>query len=435
MRPESEDSDVLTISRFVAQEAREAGVVVRFQRRMRRSLLTVASAALIGPLLGGCANTLEDITSHRYRDKLWDSPFHTLFSSDDPMYVLRNAKEADDRAKAMLVVKEPKARKGSDADQEELIAILEKSATSDMHSVCRINAIEALSRFQDPRASRILLAAYHNAGNESPAGIDPVQGHGVVQAVRKTRTFEPAPSFSQDQVGTIQCRALESLGKKQSPDALELLCEIASTPIKMPARATDLDALTQENSALEQFDLRLAAIRALGNYKGNQRAAQVLYRIAATEKKDVAPRDRAYLCLVQVTDKDYPWDSPEWPKFLKMESLVPPKAAPTTSDKSTTTQAAASVPGQNRPPGGQSPQGPTGAAMLSRPLAPMSQPGQLNPTPTGAIAPIQNPAAIPIQPALLPAFPAAGPGAPAIIQQPSNTPGPPLMNPSTGDLR
>jgi hypothetical protein len=288
-------------------------VVAPFKRCGWRAWRTGAAASCLLPFIAGCAGTVDTLTSQRFRD----SPFHTLFHSDDPVYVLRNVQEGDDRAKAMLLVKEPKKNGKSDEEQTEIIQILGSSATSDKQLYCRLNAIEALSRFDDPRSASILVTAYRNANQdvplESPAAVD-----GVALAGHKVRSpLSPVTSFTPENIITIQCRALEALGKKRTPEAFSLLCEVATTPPKKDVKATEFDALSQGSLGQDQTELRLAAIRALENYKKDAQAARVLYQIMTTERALVEIKSRAHLSLMAVTDKDYEPMSPEWAALVK----------------------------------------------------------------------------------------------------------------------
>lgn len=295
--------------------------MIRFQCGGWRTALAAVAAGLIVPIFSGCAGTVDTLTSRRFRE----SPFRTLFYSDDPMYVLRNVPEADDRERAMRAVKEPKRSGGSQADQDELIQILSASATSDKQFVCRNSAIAALAQFEDPRAAQILVTAYHNAAIDAPED-SPQPSNGVVQASRKTRTaFAPVTSFTPEQIAELRGAALKALSEKRSPEALALLCEVAAAPAKVEVKPSDIEALLQQGPNQEKFDLRMAAIRALANYKGDRQAAVTLYKIMTTER-DPGPRNRARIGLMEVTGKDYPWDSPKWPELLQIsaEPVRPP---------------------------------------------------------------------------------------------------------------
>src|SRR5439155_9633447 len=164
-----------------------------------------------------------------------ERPFHTLFTSEDPLEVLEKVQEGDDRVRAMKNLKEPRENGGTAAQQDRVIAILQASATTEKRPLCRLSAIEALGRFKDPRAGQILIAAYHNAPHDggpaaavgSPEPVSPagVSGLGIKIAVS---TFTP------ETVTTLQCRALEAIGKNRSREGLQLLLQVATTTIDRP---------------------------------------------------------------------------------------------------------------------------------------------------------------------------------------------------------
>lgn len=278
----------------------------------RFSKMAFTGAALLFPFFCGCAGTIDTLTSQRFKD----DPFRVMFSSEDPMWVLENVPEGDQRAKAMAAVKEPKQRGGNDEEQKRVMELIAASATSDKQVVCRLGAIEALSRFDDPQSSKILVAAYHNAAIEAPKD----EGNSdIVQAGRKVRTqFAPVSTFTPDQVVMIQCRALEALGKKRTPEGLALLCEVAAKPAKKETKP-EADPLAASDLGQDSFDLRLAAIRALAHYKNDMQAARVLYQIMTTER-EVGPRCRAYDSLKKVTGKDFEWNSPDWRLVLQIKA-------------------------------------------------------------------------------------------------------------------
>lgn len=364
---------------------------VHSRRRGWRGLL-LGAITLPLPWITGCAGTFDDVTSQRFLDQ----PFHTLFHRDDPIYVLRNVQEADDRAKAMLVVKEPKTSGGNDALQDEVLKYLTDAATSDPHTICRLNAIETLGRFEDPRTANVLLTAYHRAGvDATPEPPSAKNNNGVMQAAfwnKKRSTAFNVPSFSPDQVLTMQCRALEALGRKHTPEAVELLIQVAMTPVKLENKASETDVLLQtaSNSAgQDQFDLRLAAIRGLGYCTGDPRVGQVLYKIMIGEKKDVATKSRAHISLVKVMDKDYPPESPEWVNLLKIDPATLPVAAKVPAPKQAGPKEPGRLPISDVPTGQQPAPGPanltrsppSGAGIVGPPPF-QPQPGPPSVTPT-----------------------------------------------------
>ena len=79
-------------------------------------------------------------------------------------------------------LKEPIRNKGSQEDQDIIINVLAKAATSDSSPVIRLEAIGALGRFEDPRAVDILIYAYMNAHGRKGVESPPVPRPTVVQA-------------------------------------------------------------------------------------------------------------------------------------------------------------------------------------------------------------------------------------------------------------
>lgn len=282
------------------------------------SRLILGSAASVALGLGGCAGTYDTLTSQRFKER----PFHTLFSSDDPMYVLENVQEGDDRVRAMKKLKEPRENGGSAADQDKAIAILQESATTDKRPLCRLAAVEALSRFKDPRAGSILITAFQNAPFDTPGApsatsdITPTASFGGVKTA--------VSSFTPGTVTSIQCLVLQSLGEQRSPDSLNLLLRVAAAPtekklpkpggIEAAGASVGLDAAFRSSEA-DPIDVRLSAIRSLGNYKGDPNAAQALISILRVEK-DVALRGRAHESLTKITGQDFPPNAAAWSAWM-----------------------------------------------------------------------------------------------------------------------
>jgi hypothetical protein len=273
---------------------------------------------LIGTTLGltGCAGTYDLITSQRFKER----PFHTLFTSEDPIQVLETVQEGDARVRAMRNLKEPRENGGTAEQQDKVLAILQASATTEKRSLCRLAAVEALSRFKDPRAGQILVAAYHQAPHDTPqatgthTGVTPVGVNGLPSR-------SGVSSFTPDTVTTIQCQALEALGKNRSPESLQLLVRVATTPTERPkpggvepaGALTSLDAAPP--SEVDRTDVRLAAIRALGSYENDPTAIRALVGVLRTDK-DVAVRGRAHEALVNITKQDLPPDGQVWTDWL-----------------------------------------------------------------------------------------------------------------------
>lgn len=280
------------------------GSVVR--RTLSKLFLLSAGAWALG--LTGCSGTYDFVTSQRFRS----DPFGAMFRSEDPIMVLETNPEGDERVRAMKSLKEPLKNGGTTADQDRLIALLQTSATTDRRALCRLAAVEALSRFEDERAIPILLAAYENSPYDAP------QENRAIAQVGVGNPKLMASAFTPDTVTTLQCTILESLGKHRHPQGLNLLCEvIVGTGTKDRAKVEQAGFLGEHLGPTESnhMDVRLAAIRAIGNYEGDAKAAQVLVNVMNTNK-DVAIRGRAHEALVSITGQDLPPEPKAWNDWL-----------------------------------------------------------------------------------------------------------------------
>lgn len=273
-------------------------------QRLARILLMVAGTGG----LTGCAGTYDMLTSQRFRER----PFATLFSSDDPVWVLENVNDGDERVRAMRRLSEP-----SSANQrDKVIEILSSSATTDRQPMIRLAAIGALSDFEDPRASQILVSAYNNAPHENPQQKNDIQPAGGLNLRGSQSGFTP------DTVLSIQCLVLESLSKHRSPDSLKLLCDVALNGPKLPAKSKVepmgyKDPLAPESglNTEDGRDVRLAAIRALRTYERETQAIQTLIEVLKRER-DVALRSRAHESLTLITGQDFPADAAVWNEWV-----------------------------------------------------------------------------------------------------------------------
>jgi HEAT repeat protein len=287
-------------------------------RSMARTMWMAAAAAAFG--LTGCAGTYDLVTSQRFKER----PFHTLFASEDPIEVLEKVQEGDDRVRAMRNLKEPRENCGTAAQQDRVIAILQASATTEKRPLCRLAAVEALGRFKDPRAGQILIAAYHNAPNDGGPTAGAGSPEGVTPAAVSGLAIKGALStFTPETVTTLQCLSLEAIGKTRSADGLQLLLQVASAPAERPKLggvqpAGALVSLEATNlpSEGDKIDVRLAAIRALGNYEKDPSATRALVGVLRADK-DVAVRGRAHESLVKITGQDLPADGQAWANWLE----------------------------------------------------------------------------------------------------------------------
>ncbi len=303
------------ISGFILQFAK-GGEGDAVARSIARTVFGVATVAAFG--LTGCAGTYDLITSQRFKER----PFHTLFTSEDPIKVLETDQAGDDRVRAMKKLEEPREHGGSTDQQDRVIAILEQSATTEQRPLCRLAAIEALSRFKDPRVGPILLKAYNNSAYDAPAA--EIKGSAVSPAAVNGLAIKNAISqFTPDTVTSIQCMTIDGLGRRRNPEGLKLLIQIALAPAQRPkpsgiqpaSALLGLDAATNPSEP-DRTAVRLAAIRALGNYEHNAEAAQALVNVLKTDK-DVAVRGRTHESLMKITGQDLPPDGQAWANWVE----------------------------------------------------------------------------------------------------------------------
>jgi HEAT repeat protein len=263
----------------------------------------------------GCAGTYDMVTSQRFKER----PFHTLFTREDPIQVLETVEDGNDRVRAMSNLKEPREHGGTAVQQDRVIAILQTSATTDPRPLCRIAAIEALSRFKDPRVGPILLTAYKNSAYDDPTKSNGVEPAGVSGLAIKGAISQ----FGPETVTKIQCQSLKGLGDRRHPEGLQLLVHVVSTTPEKP-KLNSIEpaaALTGGNgfptaSTPDPHAVRLTAIRALANYERDPDATRALVAILQVEK-DVAVRGRTHESLKKITGQDLPPDGQAWANWLE----------------------------------------------------------------------------------------------------------------------
>jgi HEAT repeat protein len=224
--------------------------------------------------LCGCASFWDDVTSQT----LWrDHKFSTLFIKPNPLLVLRDSTDGDQRARALRALHEPKQEGGTDAEQDVIVKILTTAASSEKQPLCRMAAVETLGHFKDSRVADGLKEAFFNAS--------------AFASQPETVTF-------------LRCQILTSLGETKNPAAVDLLVRSVRQP---PADGPEQDKQ-------QTMDIRIAAARALANFN-NYPATEALVAILQTEK-DVALRDRAHESLVAATGKDLPADPKAWDDLI-----------------------------------------------------------------------------------------------------------------------
>lgn len=242
------------------------------------TLRTLAPLALVA--LSGCAGFWDEVTSRNFK-------FKSLWVKPDPIVVLRDSGDGDERAKAIRRLKEPKENGGSDEQQQVVMDLLLKTATLDRQPLCRLAAVEKLGHFKDPRAAQGIKDAFFNVGDLSP-----------------------------DIATRLQCQAIVSIGQTHNPAAIKFLIDVLKEP---PAERSDL--------AQQRSDRCTAAARALAEFKDPE-ATAALAQALQKEKNDVALHDSVHQALVAETGKKLPPDSEAWNQYVN-----PTEAGPRDDDK------------------------------------------------------------------------------------------------------
>lgn len=252
--------------------------------------------ALVGAVAAtGCAGSWDKISSRKFRE----NPIGTMFDRRDPLGVMQNSPEGDDRAAAMRKLKEPAANGRDQQEQEEALKLLTEAAINDPSPVVRVAAIEALGKFQDPRAVRSLTAAYYQAGGTAaepaaaPAGVQLASGG---RALDRSNLTGPT-GFAPEITATIRSRAIESLALSGNAEAAPILAQVATGA---------------EKTGGSDRDTRLAAVRGLKKMR-SQESVTALAKVLAMEKsRDPAMADRAHEGLVSLTGQNLPDDPQKW---------------------------------------------------------------------------------------------------------------------------
>lgn len=256
----------------------------------------------------GCAGTWDKVSSQKFRDAPFKS---TFYPAEDPMTVLRTKVDGNERADAMRRLTEPAANGRSPQEQDEALQMLATAATSDPSPIVRCAAIDALGRFTDPRAVKILIAAYHQAdGIPSDAGkggvvqagkFDPLAGMGPVG-------FEPVFTT------TLRSRAATALASTRQPEAVTFLASVAAG-----------SGVDENGQPTTDRDVRSAAVRGLGRVRTKESVA-ALSRILKDESgRDVVLAHNAHAGLKDLTGKDLPADPAQWEKVVQAGVEIQPE--------------------------------------------------------------------------------------------------------------
>src|SRR5262249_6653940 len=141
--------------------------------------------------MAGCANFWDDVTARDFNIKTyWSKP-------PDPLIVLRDSNDGNQRAKALAALHEPQQTGGSVEGQDAVVKMLVRAATQDRQPWCRRAAIASLGHFKDPRVVDGLRDAYYAAG-----------------------------SFSPDIATVLRVQTLDALGNVANPTAVDFLVKV-----------------------------------------------------------------------------------------------------------------------------------------------------------------------------------------------------------------
>jgi hypothetical protein len=286
--------------------------------------IAVAAASL---LPAGCAGTWDAITSKSFREK----PFKTMgkaIAPEDPMVVLfaDPPRTGDERARAMRRLKEPARSGRPQGDQDRVLDLLTKAATTDTSPVLRYAAVEALGRFQDPRATGVLMTAYQKADGlteqdfkkPEPAPIVPVgglsAGRAPVRPGLDPMLLTGPAGFAPDTAAAVRCRCLESVGATNKPEAAKFLAAVAGAagPDVKPAGSDD-------------EEVRQAAVRGLGSCRQPEAVVALATVLNAEAGNDQTLARGAHQGLVKLTGKKLPPDPAQWNAVVQADIKLAPE--------------------------------------------------------------------------------------------------------------
>ena len=272
----------------------------------RRGPVILGSLALLGSM--GCASFWDSVTSRKFRSKLVSEPVKTLLVTPEPLSVLQSSDDAEERAAALRALREPSQQGADSEEQRRVMQLLTKAATGDKHALCRIAAVQALGRFRDPEAVVVLIAAYTRL-EETPPSKDAND--------RLHEFLQPDPSPLLPEIAcAVQCEVLNSLGQIGTPEALQFVVKVATTPARASAG---------ENEQRAVHDKRVTALRALQAHRNYAPALQATEQILRTER-DIALRNVASETYRRLTGHAPPAELARMPA-LPATALPPAPAA------------------------------------------------------------------------------------------------------------
>ncbi len=217
----------------------------------------------------GCAHFWDDVTNKEVK-------FTELWTTPDPVTVLRTSTDNSKRARALAALREPGLESSSKAEQDACMTVLQRSALQDNDPLCRLAAIRTLGRFKDPRAVTILDAAFDAKQNN-------------IEAERNS---------------VIRQQILASLEQTGSPQALNRFILVAKQPAGVREAPSESNAIRDE---------RMTALRALSKFS-DPRAQETLIQLLETER-DASLKLRAHESLVKLTEQDIPPEGKLWREY------------------------------------------------------------------------------------------------------------------------
>ena len=118
------------------------GVKQGVEPSRRRGRLSCRGTGLLGLLSFalclsscGCAGFWDDVTSR-------DFSLNTFFNKPNPLVVLHDSTDGDQRARALKALREPRQYGGTDLGQNAVVKILVAAASTEKQPLCRLAAIQ-----------------------------------------------------------------------------------------------------------------------------------------------------------------------------------------------------------------------------------------------------------------------------------------------------
>lgn len=284
-------------------------------------VLPIAGFAVASLGSSGCVGAWDTLTSRRFREEPMTT-MQRMMVPEDPVAVLRAnpPRDGDERARAMARLKEPLKANGTQQDQDEMIDLLARTATADGSPVLRAAAINALGRFDDPRAPGILMAAYQNAHGRPAGSPNPVEpavqpaGAGGKRPPVDRMTLAGPIGFAPDTTAALRCITAESLGRTNKPEAARFLASVAT--------GANTDAMPE---GADDPEIRQAAVRGLTTCRQPEAVVALAQVLGKEAGKDAVMTRQAHGGLVRLTGKKLPPDPQQWNEVVQAGVVIAPE--------------------------------------------------------------------------------------------------------------